>query len=282
MEQDEIRIEPEGALQEVISHFYCINTSSDFKPVVQHLSPNLQMMLVFNFSLPAKVSFADRGAEQEWIKKVAIIGPLRQMLNYEIQPDADIIICVFNPNGFYRLFQLHMGELVNKSVADPDELLGIKGFQDLWEILKSLPNRHERICMLEVYGHAFICEADRETDPLVKGTSYFNHPQIQPVKAISTDSGLSERTIQLRFKKYLGYSTKELLRFLRFKQVINSIQDLDTPIDWHEIVNNYGYHDQSHLIKDFRHYLGTTPQKFMKDIAGRQFCNTDKDQPAKI
>ena len=87
------------------------------------------------------------------------------------------------------------------------------------------------------------------------------------------DSDLSERTIQLRFKKYLGYSPKELLRFTRFKKVINRIlQKENHNVDWYGLVDEFGYHDQSHLIKDFHHYLGTTPLKFVKDIVGKEFC----------
>ena len=74
-------IEVTGSLREVIKHFYCIRTPDNFAPTDQHLSPSLEMMLVFNFGLPVKVSFADSAIGQECIKKVAIIGPLRQMLN---------------------------------------------------------------------------------------------------------------------------------------------------------------------------------------------------------
>ena len=93
------------------------------------------------------------------------------------------------------------------------------------------------------------------------------------MRAIAQDSNLSERTVQLRFKKYLGYSPKELIRFLRFKQVIQSIQQQQSSqVDWYALVEQFGYHDQSHLIKDFKQYLGMTPQKFVKDIAGKEFC----------
>ena len=65
--------------------------------------------------------------------------------------------------------------------------------------------------------------------------------------------------------KYVGYSPKELLRFLRFKQVVAYIlQNKGKKTDWIEIANKFGYFDQSHLIKDFKHYTGASPKDFIK------------------
>jgi AraC-like DNA-binding protein len=88
---------------------------------------------------------------------------------------------------------------------------------------------------------------------------------VNPVKVMADKASVTERTVQMRFKKYAGYSPKELLRFLRFKQVMAFI--LARPkekIDWFELIVQYGYHDQSHLIKDFKYYTGVTPKQFIK------------------
>lgn len=258
---------------EAIKYFYCIQTPADFQTKIQHLSPNLEMMLIFNFGAPARISFADAGFNGLQIERVSAIGPLRQMLNYEVLPNTDVIITVFNPNGFFRLMQVPMDEIGEEQVMDPDLLLNITGFNNLWQELKKLDKINERIGLLKEHAMAFVQDAEEATLPLMAGISYFNNPFIQPVRAIAQDAALSERTVQLWFKKYLGYSPKELLRFLRFKQVIDSIQQQESSqVDWYDLVEQFGYHDQSHLIKDFKQYLGMAPQKFIKDIAGKEFC----------
>lgn len=273
MDDTGIHIEVTEPLFGAIKYFYCIHTPADFKTKIQHLSPNLEMMLIFNFGAPVRVSFGKEIVGDWKVERVAAIGPLRKMLNYELLPGADIIVTVFNPDGFYRLFQLPMNEMGEPDIIDPDQLLNITGFNELWEVLNSLPLLSDRIALLKAYAHAFVRDAEEAVFPLVEGIPYFHNPMIQPVRAIASDANLSERTIQLRFKKYLGFSPKELLRFLRFKQVINGILEKEsTEVDWYELVNQYGYHDQSHLIKDFQHYLGTTPQKFIREIAGKEFC----------
>lgn len=276
MEQIEpigIHIDVEPPLNEVVKYLYCIQTPKDFETIVQHLSPNLEMMLIFNFGKPVRFSFVNDTLSDLKMDKVAAIGPLRKMLTYELLPETNLIVIVFNPQGFYRLMQLPMNEMGEKDLMDPDELLQITGFNVLWELLDNLPSLHEKVSLLKEYGLNFIQEPEPASAPLLKGLSYFENARIQPVRAIATDTDLSERTVQLRFKKYMGYSPKELLRFLRFKKVVNSILKLENQeVDWYGLIEEFGYHDQSHLIKDFHHYLGTSPHKFVREIVGKEFC----------
>jgi len=273
MESIENHFEVTGPLHESIRYFYCIRTSSEFKTTNQHLSPNLEMMLIFNFGSPVRISFADDAYGELRLNRVGVVGPLRKMLNYEVLPGSDLIVAVFNTNGFYRLFELPMDEIGGETIMDPDDLAKTDGFSELWKTLKNISSLNDRIDFLKDYARIFIHEVQEAAAPLIKGISYLHNPLIQPVRAMADDADVSERTIQLRFKKYLGYSPKELIRFLRFKQVINAIQIQEaTDVDWFGLIEKFGYHDQSHLIKDFHHYLGTTPQKFVREVAGKEFC----------
>jgi AraC-like DNA-binding protein len=255
--------EVEPPLSDIVKHFYAFQTTADYEETVGHLSPNFEMMLIFNFSNPFKISYAAEPLKEP-VNQVAILGPLRRMLNYQLLPNADTLVAVFNLDGFYRLFQVTPDE-----VYTPDATM-----TDLWAVLQrsSLAERAE---ILSEYILSATRASDEASIPLLDGAAYFDDPHIQPGKAIADDSQLSERTIQLRFKKYVGYSPKEMLRFLRFKQVINSIeQHPENEIDWFDLIHDFGYHDQSHLIKDFNHYLGTTPQTFIKKLFGKEFCTT--------
>ncbi|KQS34042.1 helix-turn-helix domain-containing protein [Dyadobacter sp. Leaf189] len=261
-----------GELSDVIKHVYCIRTPEDFATMTQHLSPSLEMMLIFNFSEPVKVSFGDKAAESQMLEQVAVAGPLRKMMNYELLPKADLMVVVFRPNGFYRLFQVPVDTMESEVIRNPDVMLGIGGFRELWEILKPLHTLESRMNVLIDYGNIFIREPDAEAQLLLGDSQQPGSGNAQPSKAIAIDADLSTRTIQMRFQKYMGFSTKELARFLRFKQVIAFIQQDGSSVDWLSVVDQFGYHDQSHLIRDFRHYLSTTPRKFVQDFLGKEFC----------
>ena len=255
----------EGALSEVLRHFYAIQTPPEAETQVQHLSPHYEMMLLFNFGPPVQFSFNKEAFDGRQLRQTAVMGPLRKMLNYELKPGSDVIVAVFTLNGFYRLFQVPVQQLGEEALLDPDLLLNNGNFNGLWETLKETPSLPERIQLLSEYTAAFVQQSDQESLPLLDTIPYFHNPTVNPAKAVAIDHQLSDRTVQMRFQKYLGFSPKEMIRFIRFKQVLYRLmQQPGSHVDWHELVVGFGYHDQSHLIKDFQHFLGTTPQQFVK------------------
>ena len=97
-----------------------------------------------------------------------------------------------------------------------------------------------------------------------------NHAAIDkrfnPVRHIAEQTGRSERTIQLSYKKYLGFSAKEMIRFERFQKVMHLLEKMPagTEPDWFEIIHETGYYDQSHLIHDFNYFLDLSPGLYLK------------------
>lgn len=270
--------EVEAPLNEVLSHFYHFKTSATAETITKHLSPNFEMLLIFNFGSPIRFSFNQEEVGTVCILRTAAIGPLRKLLNYELAPGSQAIVANFTLNGFYRLFKIPMNELGTGEVFDPDVLIDKTCFSELWEKLAALKDLKERIQLLSTYTAQFIEPNDSASQPLLEAAPYFHNPMVQPVKAIAAETNLTERSIQLRFQKYVGYSPKELLRFLRFKDVIQQIMHQgEKKLNLFELIHTHGYHDQSHLIKDFQHYLGTTPQKFLKEMLGKGFCVPKSD-----
>jgi AraC-like DNA-binding protein len=261
-------------LSDILRHFYCFEISEGIEIKHGRLAPNFDMLLMFNFNKPVRIFFGNgsfEGAQQ--IERVAALGPLRKMLNYEMRPEMDVIIIVFTMDGFYRLFQTEIDGIDNEKLIDPDAFFEGPLFNDLWLLLKNTRGMEERIQLLSEFLLSMTKKSDHATVPLLESVVYFDNPNLEPVKAIAQDQNLSERTIQLRFKKYTGFAPKEMLRFKRFKLVLNHlIENSKTQTKWMNLIYQYGYHDQSHLIKDFRYYLGTTPKQFVSKLKDDLFC----------
>lgn len=265
--------ETEPPLNEVISHFYHFRRLINAAPELRQLSPNFEMLLVFNFGEPIRISFNNAPFDNLLINRTAVIGPLRKMLNYELLPGANAIVANFTLNGFYRLFKVPLHEMAGEEILNPDVLIDNTCFSELWGKVNLLATVTEQVQVLSNYATRFIQDNEAGSKPLLDSISYFYNPALQPVKAISSDTKLTERTIQLRFQKYVGYSPKELLRFIRFKDVVYQLlNQTENKVDLISLIDMFGYHDQSHLIKDFNHFMGTTPQQFLKKIKDNQFC----------
>lgn len=262
----------DGELAEVLGHFYTIRTPLKMKPCVCHLAPNLEMMVVFNFGAPVRFSFGDKMSDARTIDHIGIIGPLRQMMNYELTGGTDLLILPFIYNGFYRLFSLAVDDFNFND--EKDVLKYMAKLENIWQQLATISDTKERLAEITAYLLASISGNDKASLPLLDSVPLIHNPAMNPVKAIAAKETVSERSIQLRFKKYTGYSPKELVRFLRFKTLLTQLfpsADIER-INWIDLVVKYGYHDQSHLIKDFKYFTGVSPKKFLSLTKDGSFC----------
>jgi len=190
-----------------------------------------------------------------------VLGPLQKTLTYELPSGADLIVVNFTLNGFYRLGQVPMHQFSAGDVYDPDVLLNKSCFDELWGQLASMTKLDGRLQRLNDYALAFAAPIDASAIPLLDSMTHFRKIAVEPVKGVAHAHQLSVRSVQLRFQTQLGYSAKELVRFLRFKKPLTSLcQQSSAPVDWLELVNRFGYHDHSHLIKDFHYFLAGTPR----------------------
>jgi AraC-like DNA-binding protein len=78
------------------------------------------------------------------------------------------------------------------------------------------------------------------------------------VRDVSRELGLSQRRFIQMFSSQVGLTPKLFCRILRFQRARVFAEKLTTP-DWPELAVTCGYFDQSHLIKDFKEFSGSTP-----------------------
>jgi AraC-like DNA-binding protein len=284
MEQTDINgalFSVEAPLEEVVNNFYHLFVASDGEPITRHVCPNLEMMLIFNFGVPVRISFHNGSLDTEVIRRTAVIGPLRQMLNYELLPGADGLVVNFKFNGFQRLFGMPLTGLTGEGRTGAEIITDDGRFDCLWEELAALSTAEQRVRLLKQSAIGLLTENDQVLQRVISNLAQFFNPCVDPVKAIAADTRLSERSIQMKFQKYTGYSVKELLRFLRFKEVIAYIlARSNQKIAIFDLIAKHDYHDQSHLIKDFQYFLGLAPQQFIKNLNNGSFCVVNDTYPS--
>ncbi|CAN5307284.1 hypothetical protein BH09BAC4_BH09BAC4_35770 [soil metagenome] len=263
-------VDADARLATVFSHFYCVQQASDAPPLRQQLLPNYEMMLAFNFGPEIPVSIGD---SDYMVRKTAVLGPLQKAITYELPAGADLIVVNFTLNGFHRLLKVPMQQFSAGDIYNPDVLLNKNCFEDLWHQLAGMPELSDRLQLLSEYALTFVAPIASSAHPLMDSIPYFKESATDPIKALADTYQLSPRSIQLRFQAQLGYSAKELIRFLRFKKVLGFLfQAYPAPVDWLDLVLKFGYHDHSHLIKDFHYFLDMTPRQFLAQLAQGNVC----------
>ncbi|QDK79832.1 AraC family transcriptional regulator [Spirosoma sp. KCTC 42546] len=263
-------VEADERLATVFSHFYSVQLDKSEPAIQQQLLPNYELLLIVNFGPDVPFSLGDN---HHTIHQTAVLGPLQKMLTYTLPPGADVIVVNFTLNGFYRLLGVPMQQLKPGELYDPDILLDKSCFQDLWSQLSGMQKQEDRLELLTDYALTFVKPSEAGALSLLDSVNYFKNLALDPVKLLAQTNQVSTRRIQTHFQTYLGYSAKELSRFLRFKKVLHFLyQQPPTTIDWHDLVLTFGYYDHSHLIKDFTYFLGISPRKFLKQIATGGVC----------
>lgn len=265
-------IDVDGPLRAVLRHVYVIQPVEQAAAVEQQLVPNYEMLLIFNFGPDVAFRLGDHAYQ---MGRTAVLGPLKQLLRYEVPPGADLLVAVFTLNGFYRFAGEQTHRLRTRawprSGAWPNE----PDVQDAWEQMIRMPQVADRIEFLKAYARLRLAPTDADTQSVIEGVSLFSNLAVDPVKAIAQTRHLTTRSVQTRLQTNLGFSAKELARFLRFKRVVTRLlAQHPQPPDWADLVLTGGYHDQSHLIKDFRQFLGMTPTAFVRQLADGAVCIT--------
>ena len=279
----ELFVPTPAALRRIIQHFVLLTVGEGAGPVVQTLLPTFQVLLLINLGAKAEMWPAARPAAEPAyaVQGIVLTGPVKTALHYRLQPGSRVLAAAFTLEGFFRLFRQPVGVL-GTAFTNPDDLVKGWGFAQLWERLVPLPGPSQLVQAVADFlvPHLHAAEAPQaqliEQLPLLSGSTHLN-----PVKVMATASQLSERALQLRFRKYLGFSAKEAVRFIRFRQVLDELQrsgPAGRRADWLALLAQHGYYDQSHLIHDFTYFLQQSPSAVSREfLRGDTICFTRSD-----
>lgn len=115
------------------------------------------------------------------------------------------------------------------------------------------------------------------------------HRDITSVEALGARVGLTPRTLQRLFKKYVGVGPKWTIRRYRLHEAAERLAD-GAPVDWAAMAQELGYFDQAHFIRDFKQQIGRSPGEYAAECAAHPrtpitpastaCCDSDPSRPA--
>jgi len=258
------RIAVPAEFGELFSHFYFAENTSK-SPIIQTLLPTFQSMMVFSFGAP--LSLITKEKEEISMDKCLVLGPIKQAFTYVLPAGGEMLVVNFKDDAFFRFF----GTASVMEYQHPDDLLNDNCFTMLWTKLSELHSIRDKVTHLLDFSRPYI----QSRHPLTEQIVALGNSAISPVKEISDRQKLSERSVQMNLKKHLGYSSREIGRYIRFLKAVELVQQLaidNKQVNWFEVIETCGFYDQSQLIHDFKHYLNLSPSKYLKFQQG--VCNS--------
>jgi AraC-like DNA-binding protein len=173
----------------------------------------------------------------------------------------------FRPGGFYRIFCIPSSKLYN-TFLEVSCILG-HDTNDLKEQMNDSKNYLDRSKILDTF---FINKLRKNNIRSLKIKVGFeiarcirNNNGIIKISRLMDEFHITERTLERDFKTAFGISPKEYCKILRFNGLLKYISKAQS-VNWLDMVNQFGYYDQPHLIHEFKNVLGITPDTYLMNL----------------
>lgn len=163
---------------------------------------------------------------------------------------------MLRPGGACAFLRERMDLLGNSHVALED-LVGSAGHA-LRERLLDTPDAGTRLAVLADWLLRRFRE--RPLHPAVHQAlaTFERTPCIERIGELVAASGLSARRFGTLFREQVGVGAKQYARLKRFRAVVAGVRQ-GQRIEWAHVAADCGFHDQPHLVREFRAFAGMTP-----------------------
>jgi len=216
------------------------------------------------FTLGSRVTYATSDGGQYTSTKSLLKGPREDSTTCVIQPPFTIIGIRFMPLGFLGFCKIPPKDFA-KTPCEADLVLG-QGIKEVENRLYECKDFEEMVACLEAWLMSKLLQhpsVEKRTEYLCRRIS--RSCGTMPIAEVCDNSGGEYKKMQRVFRDTIGISPKAYARIARFEHIHNSIINDDNP-DWMDIIVRYQLVDQSHLIKEFKHFTGFPPQEFFSKM----------------
>jgi AraC-like DNA-binding protein len=163
----------------------------------------------------------------------------------------------FTPIGARQLFGIPMLELSGRIVPIRDVLPA--RHRNLAERLQEIADWDERFDVLERSLADCLAEAQERTNVVAWAVRRIEQSGgTVDVRALTRQLGYSQRHVIAMFRDQVDLPPKLLARIIRFHRLVKHLRSGGGGT-WADLALEFGYYDQSHLVRDVRQFTGITP-----------------------
>lgn len=171
----------------------------------------------------------------------------------------------FLPGGFARLIDGPVSDLTDRAVALGD-LFGADGAR-LADEGAAQESLDDKLALVQAFLRERLPEPG--DDALLVRAVVADMAGAEPgrrVDEIAATHGVSTRTLQRLFARYVGVGPKWVLQRHRLHTALEEV-NRGARTDWTRLALDLGYFDHAHFIRDFRAVAGRTPAQYERERA---------------
>lgn len=228
---------------------------------IERVVPTGHVFIIFELDGIKRHTFDNKTLKQNnSYVKVWVSGVHKNYLSISAHENSQMFVIQFKPYGAYPFFNESIEKLSNK-VISADKIFGQEILLLRQELLAT-KTVDEKFKAAELWLNK-IYSADKappiEIIDIIK--QLHSSPTTKYKQIVSAYSKTQKHLID-QFKKYVGVTPKYYQRIIRFNEILQQLHQSKT-IDWAQLACEFEYTDQSHFIKEFKHFSGFNPEKYI-------------------
>ncbi len=255
---------------DIARHIDVMMHYTDFMPdhSIERVVPTGNVFIIFELDGFTRHTYDNISLEPNGtFTKVWISGLHKNYISISAHEHSSMFVIQFNTTGAYPFLYQPMTEIAEK-VLPAEDVLG-NSIIALREDLVNAATPDEKFALAEQWLNL---QYKNELTAPGELQSAIQQLKLEPVahfnKVLDNYPKTQKHLIDL-FKKHVGTTPKYYQRILRFNDILQRIQHKQK-VSWTDIAYNCGYSDQSHFIKEFKHFSGFNPQEFIEQEHNKQ------------
>ncbi|MEG9436592.1 AraC family transcriptional regulator [Edaphobacter sp. HDX4] len=235
---------------------------ADSAGLIEPVPACLEQILNFEFGVRPIAELGD--ASRFTIHRLSVVGASAyRPFTLHLAAGVESFAIFLQPLALWQLFRLPLSSLANHDY-DGYTVLGEEGHQ-LWQRIAEVPAFEERVKLAESYLLRKALNAQPNTSIKNAAVYMFRAKGARPLEDVAGHLSLGLRQFERNFLREIGLSPKFYSRVARFQATLDArIYRQDTR--WADLANEFGYHDQMHMIKDFEKLSGLSPERLLSQI----------------
>lgn len=218
--------------------------------------------LIVNFSQPLMFR---AGSFLGVIKEgCSLFGYLSRQFHIESIGRTEVLAAKFRP-GRLAAFVAHPGAELTDCCVELEDLWSNQG-RDNTQAIMAAPSIAEAITALES-TFLWRLNTTKTHDTTINRSLgvILSQSGMLRVEHLAQQTGISRRQFERRFNRVIGLSPKRLCRIARLRGVVGSLKASPTQ-SWVDLALAHGYSDQAHFIREWKYFMGSSPQAFLKNL----------------
>jgi AraC-like DNA-binding protein len=216
----------------------------------------------FRFVLSGEGEYRFADGHQQSAPAIQILGPTTGPTQVRITGPVHIFGVGLLPAGWGSLLDFEASLLVNR-VIDATELFG-NGLRSVAKTLRSAATLDEKVAIGSALARELIGRGKSAAFDFTRIIDEWLDSSPSPdVDALIAATGLSRRQLERRCNTYYGSPPKLLARKYRALKATIAIAHGKSNAD---ALQDGGFYDQSHFIREIKAFTGVTPTKIHDDL----------------